>query len=268
MIFERLAFTSQDVKLGGLFVGPDSGVTRGGVLCITGGGVADCEVPYLEWQQYMAEEAQLATLSFNARGVGDSGGTFRTDDARYDPDRSPANSQASRTADTEAAFSLLTSILDLDRAKAKTGVIGGSMGGDIALHSRLETAALILRAPSAYPDEVHDMLYGPEWGPAIRELGGDDAALRSANFARIKKLQIPTMLLYTMGDIVIPKVIQNKYSNSVETLGGKVIIVGDNSVPHTYINDSTKPEKDTEKSREARDKTFRVSTEFFLENIH
>jgi dienelactone hydrolase len=267
MITERVTFESQDIVLGGRLTMPESGLAVGGIVCVTGGGVDHCDSSYLEWQSYMSQEG-LATLSFNARGIGDSGGSWRTNSQDYDSVYSPANSQASRTKDLVNAYKFFGKAIELP-SQSKLGVIGGSMGGDIATHALdlIEPGALVLRAPAAYPDEIHEMSYGPAWGARIKDLGGDSAALNSSNFASIEQSNVPMMLIYSRGESVVPVIVQERYKLAVARMGGVVLSVGDESTPHTYINDAARPEKDTASSAKARQQTFEEATRFFKENL-
>ena len=265
MITDRVSFVSQDVRLGGRLVMPDSGAANLGVLCVTGGGLEDCDTSYLEIQQFMAEEAGLASLAFNARGIGDSEGSFRTDSANFDHVSAPANSQASRTADTITAYKFLQTQLQTTEDKSM-GIIGGSMGGDItvrALHE-LTPGAVVLRAPSAYPDHIHQLKYGPEWGPSIRA-AGEAAALQSSNFERLSRLTLPMLLVYSAGDEVIPKPIHDSYRSAVEATGGDYLLVGDEATPHTFLK--AIPQHDTPTIMQAREQVYHATAKFFKNNL-
>ncbi len=159
MITERVKFESQDVVLGGRLTIPESGLAVAGIVCVTGGGFDHCDSSYLEWQDYMSQEG-LATLAFNARGIGDSDGSWRTDSQGYDAATSPANSQATRTGDLVNAYRFLGRAIEFP-GQSKLGVIGGSMGGDIAVHALdyIEPGALVLRAPAAYPEDIYNELW-------------------------------------------------------------------------------------------------------------
>jgi pimeloyl-ACP methyl ester carboxylesterase len=267
MISEKIRFESQDLIVDGKLVSPDSGLAQAGVICVTGGGTEDCGSIYSEWQEYLVEEGGLASLAFNARGIGESEGAWRTDSYNYNSQTSPANSQASRVIDTIQATKYLTATLGTHANKI--GIIGASMGGDIAVRSlvRLSPGALVLRAPAAYPNEVHGIQYGPEWKRRVQELGDSQASLNSSNFDILCRLRLPVMLVYSAGDVVIPRPIQEKYWRTVKLLGGHCLMVGDATTPHTYIKDRLDPNKDLQANEAARQITYRESTKLFINNL-
>ncbi len=111
------------------------------------------------------------------------------------------------------------------------------------------------------------MSYGPAWGAKIKELGGDNAALNSSNFARIERSHVPMMLIYSGGESIVPVKVQERYRLAVASIGGVVLSVGDETTPHTYINDGRRPEKDAVSSAKARQQTFEEATRFLKENL-
>jgi dienelactone hydrolase len=267
MITERVKFVSQDISLDGRLSLPDSGLARAGILCVTGGGKEDCDRSYLGWQEFMSEEG-LASLAFNARGIGNSEGAWRVDSPNYDSLHSPANSQASRSIDTISAYNFLMKSIEVTDEDS-LGVIGGSMGGDIVVHvlDRIDPKAAVLRAPSSYPNEVHDLEYGPDWGATIRDLGDIAAANSSSNFNTIRGLKLPMMLIYSVGEEVIPESIQDLYRSSVASIGGIVLTLGDETTPHTYIGDRLNSERDSSLNAIVREQTYQASTQFFKDRL-
>jgi dienelactone hydrolase len=180
----------------------------------------------------------------------------------------PVNSQLSRTLDAIRACELLKEFTKID-SDEHVGIIGGSMGGDIAVHV-LETitpGALLLRAPAAYPDAIHELPYGPEWGAEIRKLGGADAALTSSNFARLSESKIPQLLIYTGGETIIPKATQEKYISAVRASEGEFLRIGGSEIPHQFINYRLKPDLDTPTNKNARDQIYKASVEFFMKSL-
>jgi dienelactone hydrolase len=266
VIAERVWIESDNFKLGGRLVVPNRGISRLGVLCITGGTRTDCDYSYLVWQKYMAQSADITSLSFNARGINDSDGSFRTDSPGYNKN-SPANSLGSRVADTIAAHGFLKKLLGVD--ESRLGVIGGSMGGDIAMRALadLNPAALVLRAPAAYPDEILDVEFGPDWSQALKSAGGVDKALASSYFGSLGNFGIPSLLLYSGGETVVPSQVQDRYRQVVTDAGGRAITVGNQTTPHGYIDRANDPRIDTPDNAVARWETYMSSTHLLMANL-
>lgn len=261
MIVEETTFRSAGVDLAASLVLPE-GVAEAGVVCITGGS-ANRHETYREWQEYMAAQG-LASIAFDARGVHGSNGSFRTDSEGYNAQTSPANSQASRTEDTAGAYAFLQTRLGLE--DQSMAIIGNSMGGDIALRALdiVHPGALILNTPAAYPPEAHELEYGPDWGPRIREIGGPPAALASPNFVTVEEMDIPALLIYAGNEQVIPGIIQQRYKDSINDAGGEMRIVGDETTGHAFITARLNPKTDSVMNEQARSDLYNYSTQFLL----
>ncbi len=267
MSSSEVYFDSQDVRLTGTLVVPDNVAATAAVLCITGGGEEHCDHYYREFMDYLAEEAGFASLAFNARGVGESGGVFQVKREGDNPDGLPVNSQASRVVDAMHAIDFLKRDLWIEDDK-RIAVFGGSMGGDIAANipDIDRYGALVLRAPAAYPVEIHTLPYG-RIGETVQMLGGEAASLQSTNFDTIKGLDIPQMLIYSRGDKVIPWSIQLRYVEAVTSAGGQAFFVGDTETGHSYLNHQPEDVEARSVDAWAKEDTFRYATDFLLRHL-
>lgn len=241
---------------------PDSGTASLGVVCVTGGAKTAHEV-YSEWQEYFAGRG-IASVSFDARGRGESGGVWSTDDSEFDH-RLHYNSQASRVQDTLSVIEAYRQVVGQE--VGAYALLGTSMGGDVAVHAAHElrkqdvVQALLLKAPAAYHPAAHHMLYGKRLRTILR--GNQDyPAFLSDNFRKLREVNVPTQLIFARGDEVIPQDIQELYRLVTEEIElSEVVFVGDESTRHGYFT------QEGEEARRAKEMTFERSVAFLRQVV-
>lgn len=258
-----LKVKSGDLALGAELVVPDSGSTENTVVCITGG-IATANALYAEWQEYLASEG-MASISFDARGLGGSDGFWNTDSEGYQIG-DPTNSQSSRVHDTlhvvEYARRKLTGFT------GKIAILGSSMGGDVAIKTVQELAyrddeidGLILKAPAAYHPSAHYLNFGKDLRSVLQNPSRYPAIL-SENFRLLRTFNLPTQLIFARGDTVIPDDITLCYDLTVRELpGGEVLYVGEESTGHKYFTDTDYA------SAEAKQTTLEESAHFLQNRV-
>lgn len=259
----QLKVKSGDVSLGAELVVPDSGDTVNTVVCVTGG-IATAGALYADWQEYLASE-DIASVSFDARGLGDSEGFWNTDVEGYQAG-DITNSQSSRVIDTINVIEYVRN--ELAGLTGKVAILGSSMGGDIAIKTvnKLEyrgegVDGLILKAPAAYHPVAHYLNYGQALKSVLRNPSKYPSIL-SENFGILRGQSIPTQLIFARGDRVIPDYITLCYDLTVRDLvSGEVLYVGDQETGHGYFTD-----KDPT-SAEAKQETLEASAQFLQNRV-
>ena len=253
---EHISFISQDVRIGAQLVVPESGLARAGVVCVTGG-QADAEALFTEWQQAMATEG-IASLAFDARGKGRSDGVW--DNGRmFGSPAELGNSQLSRMQDTVNA---IVEFQSMDVAPAEPSLLGASMGGDVALHAAYEIpdriSSLILKAPAAYHPDAHTAQFGTQLRAILRNPARYPHAL-APNFGMLRRLAVPTRLVFAAGEEVISPDIREMYTTAAdENPLVESLVVGDETTRHGYFF-ATDPT-----AIEAKRKTITNTTAFIL----
>lgn len=259
MTYREFEFHAQGLAISGHLYEPDYKPKASAVM-ITGGSVSAAEL-FGDWQEHLAG-AGVVSLSFDARGKGASNGYWSTREAPEAP-LFQINSQATRVADTISAMHYLRNWFNL-----KTNIlVGASMGGDVAIHAAAQVLAsnstsvsgLIVKSPSAYHPEAHDIPYGE----AFTELTTNHQEYppsEAKNFEILRRLGIPVQLIVPAGEDVILPEIETEYRRVVEQdlKEGELVEVGDETTQHRYFSaeDAT--------SRQAKHDTIKRSTEFIL----
>lgn len=263
---EKFTVVSEDVEIGCRLVVPDSGVSKIGAVCITGG-TSPAGSLYGEWQEYFASEG-ITTVAFDARGIGESEGEWDTGKG-FDP-RKSYNSQASRVTDT---LEVVRSFARLaPECVGQLALVGSSMGGDIAIHAAdqarrsapvPDVEALVLKAPAAYHPAAHHMLYGERLRTILRSDSQAYSAVLSTNFRILRELGVPTQLIFARGEEVIDREIIELYKLTVGDMpNSQILEVGrTGKTRHPYFRHLDKV------SQIAKGRTFRRSAEFLLRTL-
>lgn len=253
---EQISFISQDLTIGAQLVAPESGLAHAGVVCVTGG-QADAEALFTEWQQAMAAEG-IASLAFDARGKGRSDGVW-DNGKMFGLPAELGNSQLSRMQDTVNA---ITEFQSMDIAPAEPSLLGASMGGDVALHVAQDhsdkISALILKAPAAYHPDAHAAQFGTQLRAILHNPARYPHSLAD-NFGMLRRLAVPTQLIFAAGEEVISPDIREMYMTAAdENPLVEPLVVGDETTRHGYFF-ATDPT-----AIEAKRKTIADATTFIL----
>lgn len=263
---EKFTVISEEVKIGCQLVTPDSGVSKIGAVCITGGGTPAASL-YGEWQDFLATRG-VSSVTFDARGIGSSGGEWSTK-AGFDPTKR-YNSQASRTADTVEVLRRFAQIAP--ECAGKLALIGSSMGGDVAIHAADQArrrsyvpsvGALVLKGSAAYCPAAHYLLYGERLQRVLRDTSYSTNGVLSENFTTLRNMKLPTQLIYARADETIDPEIIELYKLAVGDLpNSEVFDVGwSDRTKHGYFSATDAV------SRKAKERTFERSAQFLKQRL-
>ncbi len=177
-----------------------------GLLIVNGGAnIPIAQSPYPEWQGVLGEKG-ISSLSFDFRGVGDSGV------ALFD------TSLLTRREDVRAALDLFKT----QSSKIPMYVMGVSMGAPLAIELALseKLAGLILTSPAAYSAEAREKNFGEAFSQAIRKPRSWEG---SPEFENLKAYNGKMLLAYGVDDDIVPQEILREYDEIVGQKRGNVL---------------------------------------------
>jgi pimeloyl-ACP methyl ester carboxylesterase len=204
---------SRDELLGGRWVTP-ADVTGPPVLFVAGGGVSPAAEVFAGWQRDLATFG-VPSLCFDFRGVGSSTG------------RRDSDSLAGRVLDTLAARALLAQLA----GTSDCVFVGNSMGAHVAVRAAAAMTgvrALVLRGAAAYAERAEFCRFGPDFRAAIRTT---DSWRDSPVFADLTVLQLPTLLLYSEYEQIVPAGVRQMFHQAA---GGRCVTRIVPGVGHHY----------------------------------
>ncbi len=210
----------------------------GGVLFVSGGGLASLEKPMMLWQEHLAQRG-YSSLTFNFPGVADSTGIV------------PGSSLHSRLQDTKNALDYFIQHTHLKYEEI--ALCGRSMGAPLVLRLAIDNPfkATILLFPAAYHNDTFEIKFGD---PKFRELLVSPQSWKESNdFMLAKKLRENTLVVYGDQDEVIPSDIQDRYRRAV---AAKHFVMVPGMGHNTYLWD------DDEQSKNNRQIVFDKTIEF------
>ncbi len=176
-----------------------------GALLRIGGGYLASHKPN-NWQARLAK-TNIASLAFDFAGVGDSSGKLED------------TSLNTRIIDATNVLEYFYGYLGRN---IKISLLGVSMGAPIAIQLAQSNKVqdLIIAVAAAYPKKSFSKNFINEFSQIIRK---KDAWKSTQEFNRLKKLNIPIMLVSAKHDDVIPKDITAQYSQIVKAKNGSII---------------------------------------------
>lgn len=195
-----ISFISDGNRLSGRILIPNYISSSPAVLFLHGSGKIDSRAGYHDWQDYLCLHG-IASLYFDFRGCGASEGLFIE------------GSLSNRLLDAQAGLLFLLSQSFID--KNRIGLIGGSMGGHVAvrlLENNRSFRSLILVSAAAYSEEAEGKKLDHSFSSTIRK---DESWKSSPVFKILFEANLPVLSIYSDKDTVIPKGVKKSYQRAV-----------------------------------------------------
>lgn len=201
--FEKINYQSDDRGLSAnvYFVGESPDEPQPGLLMLHGGGTTG-KSTFRKLQRILRKRG-IASLAYDAPGVGES-----VDDGS----RRGGETLNTRLVDAQNSLDVFKQRVNI----SKLGVIGMSMGGDVAVNmTELEEVdALALLSPAAYPDSLRNQPLYLGFTRQTREKTYNWAEQQT--FARLRGFANPTMVMYGQQDRIIPSDVREQYQSILQ----------------------------------------------------
>ena len=203
-----ITFNSTKLTLHGVLSLPDHYQT--GVLFLHGGGHSTNFSRYTYLQKQFSHH-QIASLAFDFRGCGQSGGRFET------------GSLANRLSDAESALKVF-----IQKSKLPASSIylwGSSMGGHLACRlteNHLDLKGIILQSAAAYAPASETLPLNHQFTQVIST---PNSWVDSPAFSALEAFPGKILVVYGENDTVVPKDLQHRYHSIAQTRGGQSVIL-------------------------------------------